>query len=416
METVLNFIQNVIVPPMEKIGNEKHLKGIRNGLIATIPFIVVGSLFLIIANLPINGWSKIIGKFANYLSVPVNASFGVLGLLASISIGYSLAKEYNVDPIGGALMSLVAFLTTQVTSKYTLDTSNFGSTGLFTAILTAIISIEITKFFVKRNIVIKLPDSVPPAIANSFMTLVPAGVVILLIWFIRVILNFDITKFLQKVFSPIVFGLNTLPGVLVYMLVVVLLWTVGIHGTALLSAIGDPIFMQFVAENAKAFASHQPIPYITAYGFINNFVNLGGTGATIGLVLLMLRSKSKFYNSLGKIALPPGIFEINEPVSFGVPIVMNPVMMIPYVVTPLILTAVTYLLMLYNIIGRPVALLPWTTPPIIGQFLLTGGDWKAAVWGVIEIVICAAVYYPFFKAAEKEQLKIESGEEVSAEN
>jgi len=407
MDAFMNFFENVIVPPLAKLGELKHLRAIRNGLAVTIPFIIIGSLFLIISNIPISGWDKIIGGYADKLAVPVNVSFGMLAVLASLGIGYNLSKEVGVDPISGALLSLVAFFVTQVTDKYTLDTSNFGSSGLFTAIIVSIIAVESMKFFIKKNIVIRLPEGVPPAVANSFISLLPGAAVIVLLWFIRVVLGFDITAFLKMVFSPLVFALNTLPGILVYMLMVCLLWVVGIHGDNIMSAVGAPIFLQYITENSQAFLNHQPIPYITAQGFIDFFVNIGGTGATLALVILMIGSKSKVYNSLGKLALPSGIFEINEPVTFGFPIVLNPIMMIPYIVTPLILTTVTYLLMYFHIIGRPVILVPWTMPPIISHFLVTGGDWRAAVWGLISIIISALVYLPFFKVAERRQLEEE---------
>lgn len=134
---------------------------------------------------------------------------------------------------------------------------------------------------------------------------------------------------------------------------------------------------------------------------------IGGTGSTLGLVIAMLRSKSKVYKSLGKMALPSGIFGINEPVIFGFPIVMNPLMMIPFVLTPMILGTLTYILMYFNIIGRVVFTVPWTIPPIIGPYLATNGNIPAAIWSACTIVISYLIYLPFFKQAEKIQLALE---------
>lgn len=201
---------------------------------------------------------------------------------------------------------------------------------------------------------------------------------------------------------------------LVLVLFICLLWTVGIHGDAVLGSISGPIFLQYIAANTQAYINHQPIPYITAEGFYTMFVCIGGTGTTMAIVLLSLRSKSKVYQSLGKLALPSAIFEISEPVAFGFPIVFNPLMFIPFVLTPIVLTTLTYLLMYFNIIGRPVAMVPWTMPPIIGPFLVTGGDWKAAIWSIISIILAVIIYYPFFKAAEKQQLENERREEIAA--
>jgi PTS system cellobiose-specific IIC component len=150
------------------------------------------------------------------------------------------------------------------------------------------------------------------------------------------------------------------------------------------------------------------LPYVTAYGFFTAFVNVGGTGATIALALVMWNSKEPGYRKVSRLSLPTQIFQINEPIFFGFPIVLNPVFMIPYVLNALLLTVGTYLLMSWNIIHKPFVNVPWTTPPIIGHYLVSGGDWKAAVWGLLSIAIAMLVYLPFAKAAERQRLKAEA--------
>src|SRR5205814_8743734 len=159
--------------------------------------------------------------------------------------------------------------------------------------------------------------------------------------------------------------------------------------------------------NVEATTHGQPLPYITAYGFFTSFVNVGGTGATIALALIMMNSKEPGYRKVSRLSLPTQIFGINEPIFFGFPIVLNPIFMVPYLLNALILTTGTFLLMRWNIIQRPFINVPWTTPPIIGHYLVSGGDWKAALWGVISLAIAMAVYYPFAKAAEAQRLKAE---------
>ena len=405
---MMQFFRQKIVPLMVALGNQRHLNAVRNGLVLVIPFVITGSVFLIIANLPFAWWGDFIGDFAQKLAAPVSVTFGVLALIVSLGVGYNLSKVYNLDAISGSVLSLVGFLMTQLDGQYKLNVDNFGAPGLFTAIVVALVTVELFRFFVERDLVIKLPEGVPSAVVNSFVSLVPAAAVIALFWTIRVVVGFDVTHFLTIVFSPIVFALNTLPGILVYEFMVCLLWTVGIHGDTVIGSIAEPIFLQFLAVNTAAFAAHQEIPYITATGFHNMFSIIGGTGATIGLVLLMLRSKDKAYKSLGKFAFPSAIFQINEPIIFGFPIVLNPSMMVPFIFTPFLLSACTYLFMYFDIIAKPVAMVPWTMVPILGPFLTTGGDWRAAVWGAVSILISVVVYYPFFKSAERQQLAEEA--------
>jgi PTS system cellobiose-specific IIC component len=218
----------------------------------------------------------------------------------------------------------------------------------------------------------------------------------------------DINQIVQTVFSPLVFALNTLPGILLCVLAITLLWSVGINGDNALDAVVAPVFLQYLGANVDAVGKGEPLPYTTALGFITIFVNVGGTGATLGLALVMLNSKEPGYREVSRLSLPTQIFQINEPIFFGFPIVLNPLLMIPYVLSALALTASTYLLMDWGWINRPFVNVPWTTPPVLGHYLVTGGDWRAAVWGAVSIALAMAVYYPFAKAAERQRLQAET--------
>ncbi|ANZ69269.1 PTS sugar transporter subunit IIC [Pediococcus claussenii] len=404
MDKFMNWIQNVLMPPLAKVGNNKYLVSVRNGLVMTLPAVISGSVFLIIGNIPIPAWTNFMKPYMNAIGVAVNGSFGIISLLAAIGIGYELAKSLELDAINGAGLSTMAFVVASFSSKLTLDTTNFASSGLFTAIICAFISVLILNLFVKRNWVIKLPAGVPAAVSHSFVSLIPGFIVLLFFWTLRVPLHFDINLFIQSIFHPLLFAMNSLPGIMFYTLLVSLLWVGGIHGDMTLEGISDPIFLQFLTANGLAYAHHQAIPYITSSGFSSLFVNVGGTGATIMLVFWMLSSKSETYRSLGRVAFPSALFEINEPVIFGFPIVMNPITMIPFIILPQILVVLTYILMAINWIRPAVTMVPWTMPPIIGPLMATGWDWRAGVWSAIELVIAGAAYYPFFKTAEKQMV------------
>ncbi|GBG94450.1 cellobiose-specific PTS system IIC component [Ligilactobacillus salitolerans] len=404
MEKFMEWLQKYLIPPMAKVGNNTYLVAIRNGLVVTLPAIISGSIFLILGNIPIDPWLKLIKPYNDWINVAVNGSFGIISLIAVMGIGYELAKELKVDPISGASLSTMAFVILSFNNKFTLDVNNFSSSGLFTAIITANISVSIFRWFLHKNIVIKLPSGVPSAVSNSFVALLPGFVILILFWTIRIPLGIDVNQVIQAIFHPLLFALNSLPGILIYTLLVSILWVCGIHGDMTLEGIADPIFLQFLAANGTAYANHQPLPYVTASGFSSLFVNVGGTGATITLVLLMLFSKSKTYRDLGRVAFPSALFEINEPVIFGFPIVMNPITMIPFILVPLVLATLSHILITIGWVSAPSAMVPWTMPPIIGPLMATGWDWRAAVWSACELVIAGAMYYPFFKAAEKQML------------
>lgn len=407
MNNFMTWMQDKLIPPMAKIGNNKYLVSIRDGLVITLPAVISGSIFLIIGNIPITAWTNLIKPYSGMLTEAVNASFGIISLLAVIGISYQLSKALDVDAISSIGLSVMAFILTSFNDKHVLNYDNLGSSGIFTAILTAFVATFIFTFFVKKNIVIKLPDGVPAAVSNSFVALLPGMTVLGLFWLVRVVFNIDINKVVQAIFHPVVFALNTLPGILVYTLIVSLLWVCGIHGDMTLEGIADPIFLQYLASNATAFAHHQPLPYVTASGFASLLVNVGGTGATLTLCMLMLFSKSKTYRDLGRLAFPSSLFEINEPIIFGFPIVMNPMIMIPFIVIPLVLATLSYILITIKWISAPVAMVPWTMPPIIGPMMACGWDWRAGVWSAVECVIAAGLYYPFFKACEKQMLSKE---------
>ena len=408
MQKFMDWLQNTIMPPMAKVGNNKYLVSIRNGLVLTLPAIISGSVFMILANIPIPAWTHFIKPYVNMMGVATNASFGIISLLAVIGISSQLAKALDVDAISAAGLGTMAFIVLSFNDKYTLDTANFSSSGLFTAIITAFVSVLIFHFFESRNIVIKLPAGLPAAVSNSFVALLPGFVILVLFWTVRMPLGIDINKVVQAIFHPLLFAMNTLPGILVYTLLVSLLWVCGIHGDMTLQGISDPIFLQFLTANATALAHHQPLPFNTAMGFSSLFVNVGGTGATITLVILMLFSKSKTYKELGRVAFPSALFEINEPVIFGFPLVMNPITMIPFIGVPLILATGSFVLMSIGWISAPSAMVPWTMPPIIGPLMATNWDWRDAVWSAVELVIATACYNPFFKTAEKQMVAAEN--------
>ncbi|MCI5774599.1 MAG: PTS transporter subunit EIIC [Erysipelotrichaceae bacterium] len=409
-----NFLEDKLMPFLYELAQNRVLVGIRDGLALIIPLTVIGSIFLVISNIPIDPWLEFIGQYAMYFDSVVNVTFGVLGLLAAIGVGYNLGVQFGVDPISNAALSVVTFLLATLDGEIAINTATFDASGMFTAIVVAIVVTLIYSFFVKKHIVIKLPDGVPPAVMNSFVCLIPGLVAVLVVWFVRIVCGIDINTLISSLLAPLVSGIASFPGALLYLFLISFLWTLGIHGDLMLEAVTLPIFLSLLSGNVEALQAGQPIPNVMADGFTAIFVNIGGTGATLALVLLMLRSKAKRYNQLGKLAILPGLFNINEPVMFGFPIVMNPLMAIPFILVMLINGSLTYLLMYFGIIGKVCVAVPWTMPGPIAAFLSTNGSIMAFVWSLIEIVIAYLIYRPFFKKQEAIELENEAKAENNA--
>jgi PTS system cellobiose-specific IIC component len=396
------FVNDRIAPALTAFSDNTTMAAIRAGMVSVVPLTIIGGLFMVVSYLPVPGWEAIVAPWLPLLQIPVTATFGVLGLVVCLAIAHDLGTRLGQEPIVSAAMAVVVFLLIQIEpTDLTFRTPALGSQGLFTAIIVALVVVRTQKLFTDRGIVITMPDTVPSVVYQSFLSLIPLAVLVIGFWLIRFVAGVDINLVVQRAFSPLVFALNTLPGILVYACLVSLLWSVGIHGDNALDAIVAPIFLQYLAENVAAVQTGQPLPYVTANGFFTTFVNVGGTGATLALAIILAFSRDEAYRRVGRVSLPTQIFQINEPIFFGLPIVLNPVFMVPYVISALVLTAGSYLLMAWGLVQRPFINVPWTTPPVIGHYLVTGGDWRAAVWGVVSLVIAVGIYYPFAKAAER---------------
>ena len=221
-----------------------------------------------------------------------------------------------------------------------MDVRFMDAKGLFVAIIFGIISIEIFRFLVKKNLIITLPESVPPAIAKSFELLIPVVVVIVIFQTINIIIQkgslMMIPELVMKIFEPLLHVSDSLPSIIILLLVIHLLWFAGLHGTNIVDAIVKAITLSNLAINQAALQAGEPVTKIFAGGFFDSYVFMGGVGTTLGLAIAMVRSKNEHIKSIGKLALVPAIFNINEPIMFGTPVVMNPLLMIPFIFIPII--------------------------------------------------------------------------------
>ena len=413
MARTTDFLSQRVAPALNALSENTYLSAIRAGMVSVVPLTIIGGLFMVLSFLPLPGWEELVKPYLQVLQVPVGATFGLLSIFVCFAISYDLGRQLKQEAVVSAGMATLVFLMIQLQfgdgpDEVVLSMDGLGSKGIFTAIVIALISVRVQKYFTDRNLVVRLPAQVPAVVYESFLSLVPMFYLVLVFWLIRFGIGIDINEQVQKAIAPLVLALNTLPGIMGYAFLVTLLWSVGINGDNAMDALVAGVFLQYLADNVQAVTLGQPIPYATALGFFTTFVNVGGTGATLALALIMLNSKEPGFRKVSRLSLPTQIFQINEPIFFGFPIVMNPVFMVPYILNALMLTASTYLLMQAGLIQKPFVNVPWTTPPIFGHYLVTGGDWRAAVWGAVSIVLAMVVYYPFAKAAERQRLNQEA--------
>lgn len=412
-----------------RIGNQRHLRALRDGILLAMPLIIIGSFFLILGNLPFDGYSEWLDEIGilPIFNKIVDGSFGIMALIAAFGVANSLADDYEVDGVASGVIAVASFL---IVTPHVIAEAGagipyqfVGSGGLFVAIIVGLITTEIFRFFVQKNFVIKMPAGVPVAVENSFAALVPGLMVILfwgIVYFVLGLANVEnihllLTTILGKPLGAL--G-SSLWGTLIIVALNSMFWFVGIHGGNTLNPIMQPIWLQNTDANRIAFQAGQELPFIVTHEFMNNFVWIGGGGATIGLVIcLFLFTRSKSNKAMGRLTVAPGFFNINEPALFGLPIVLNFKLLIPFVLAPIVTAVVTYVAMATGMVAKPSGIVvPWTMPPIISGYLATGGKISGAVIQVITVALSILIYYPFVRATDSSLIKAENEEEATNEN
>ena len=424
-------LESIFMPLAEAIGRNKYLMSIRDGFLVSTPLLIIGSLFLLVGNFPIEAWTDFIANqgWAGYIGKPASATFDIMAILATLGIAYAFAGRMNVDKIFGAATALVSWFTVMpFTIDTVLDTGEtlsisgipfawVGSKGIFIGIACAFLSVHIYAWVNSKGWVIKMPEGVPPTVEQSFSALIPAGVVVFVFFAVNWI--FALTPYgsaFQFVFeilqAPLLFLGNTLGAMVIAYIFLHFFWFFGVNGGSVVGAVFNPILQTLAAENASALQAGLPIPNIISQQFQDLFATFGGCGSTLSLLIAMiLFCKSKRVTELAKLSLVPGIFGINEPIVFGLPIVLNPTILVPFVLVPTVNIVISYFAMYLGLVPYCNGIqLPWTTPVIISGFLST--NWAGAVLQAILLVIGVFIYLPFIKMIDKQYLQ----EEANAKN
>ena len=430
---MMQKLEKFLMPIANVLSKNKVLSAIRDGFLITVPITIVGSIFLFIANFPLEGFLNLMTSIFGagwdaYLGRVSAIAFDCVALLGVLSIGYCYAREKGLENrIGGAVVALVCFLiiTPQkgfVEVEGAAEAASFsgfqftflGTAGMFLAMITAILSVEIYAWAIRKKLVIKMPEGVPPAVMESFASLIPSAIAMTIFFAASVLFSHTTFEyahyFIYRVLQAPLVGLGRLSGFeAIYQFLSTLFWFFGINGPAVTNTIFSPIHKVLTVENYEAAQAGLEMTNIFTAGFSDFFCNFGGGGSTLGLVMMMaFLGKSNRMKTLGKLSLPAGIFGINEPIIFGLPIVLNPLMAIPFILTPVVNTVIGYLATVTGIM--PITLgvqLPWTCPIIFSGFLVTGSVMGSVVQ-IVQLAVDILIYYPFFKLLDKRYLDDES--------
>lgn len=430
MKKFTDFLEKYLSPLGTKLGNQRHLQALANGMMMTLPLLVIGSIFMMLNNPPINietvdmttsnvfirfliNWKLWAMENSEWILAPYNMTFGMLGLMTSFSVSYSLAKSYKMNAAVSGIMTMSVFLLvcssvvqvpfgddvtiSAITSQY------LSSDGLFVALILSFACVEITRMVDKLGIKVKFPSSVPSMVATFVNSLLPLFINIIVIYGINLVLISTLGKsFPEAIMSLLTPAIEVGNNIWVFAGIIMfsnVLWFLGINGTSVIFSIVFMIGLAGTGANAEMVANGlEPTNPMNLQLF--RYAMLGGSGGTLGLVVWMWKSKSAKLKSIARISVVPGICSINEPIVFGVPIAYNPIMAIPYILTPSICVVLGYYAQVFGFI-TPGYIADPSFIPFFVQGWMSGMDMRNVIFMFLCIVLSVIIYYPFFKTYEK---------------
>ncbi|AXX01949.1 PTS sugar transporter subunit IIC [Cronobacter sakazakii] len=423
-QSMVHVIENKITPLAGAMGSQRHVVAIRDGFLAALPFMIIGSFLLVFIFPPFSpdtqigfcrAWLDLSLKYREQLMLPFNLSMGVMTFFISVGIGASLGKHYKLDLIMTGLLAFMAFLLVAAPYKDgQISTQYFSGQGIFTALITAIYASEMYAFLKRHNITIRLPKEVPTGVARSFEILIPVVVIVLTLHPLNLIIESTtgmiLPEAIMHLLSPLVAASDSLPAILISVLICQILWFAGIHGALIVTGIMNPFWMANLSANQAALAAGQALPHIYLQGFWDHYLLIGGVGSTLPLAFLLLRSRAVHLRTIGKMGVVPSMFNINEPILFGAPVIMNPVFFLPFILVPMVNAVLAWTATKLGWLAQVVSLTPWTTPAPIGASWAANWAFSPVIMCLICMVMSALMYYPFVKAYERTLQKQEAAQ------
>lgn len=419
---MMDKISNLLLPIAEKLSKNRYLAAIRDGFLAIMPLVITASLFTLINSvfigegnyldqwfgLPCTGFAKVGSTISS-------ASMSVMALLLVFTTAKSLSRYYKMDTSISSVTAIVCFLCLTPfvgdadIGEY-VTTYYLGAAGMFTAFISALVSVELLRFLMSfKALIIKMPESVPTGIARSFNAIIPVALTVIIFALVRIFtdalgapLNDLIFNWIQTPFTSIV---SSPIGMLIIYVLYMLLWGFGIHSAYIFNPILEPIYLASLTANAAAIQSGVEGTAIITKPFIDSVAFMGGAGNMLALVLaIFIVSKRDDYKVIAKLGLVPSLFNISEPLMFGLPVVMNPILIIPMILSTLVGLGIGALATTIGLMAHTYVLIPWTTPPVIGAILATGGDILSGLVALVILIVSVIIYIPFVRTMNKERM------------
>lgn len=423
------FISNKIIPKIMAFVNTKAIQAIKDGMIYSMPLLIAGSIFMIITNFPIQGvvdWLQATG-IKGVLEETQGATFNISAMIATLGIAYNYIKLEKQEPLSGAIVALGVFIMITPSSIKTehgdvvsgiINKSWTAGQGMIGAIIVGLLVSVSYCWFLKRDIRIKMPAGVPEGVSNAFSALIPGGVIVIVATIINGIANLGFhTTVIEAIYkiiqTPLQGMTDSLPGAMLMCFMVPFLWMFGVHGSTVVGGIMTGILQANSLENQALMDKGVELTvanggHIVTMQFLDQFINVSGAGLTLGVVMYMVAfAKSKQLKTLGRLEAIPAIFNINEPILFGLPIVMNPSLAIPFMGMPVLACVIQYFALYTGLCPMYGAIqVPWTCPPVISGFLI--GGWRSMVLQIVILVLSFLVYLPFIRKLDKQYLAEEA--------
>lgn len=415
------FINDKILPIMMKFINTKSILALKDGLTFAMPLMITGSVFLLIANFPIASFVALLQDvgLTPILNTAYESTFNIMAIVAVIGIAYTYTHNEGYAALPAGVIALSSFLLLQPNSiinesgesvSVMLRTWGAGQ-GMICAIVIGLIVGRVYCWFIRKGITIKMPKGVPTGVVNSFNALIPAIVITLGSTVLYAIFKLGLdTTFFEWIYTTIQTPLqgitDSLGGIVIVAFLIPVLWWFGVHGASIVTGVMTGLWTANTAANQAILDAGGKLTiengaHIVTQQFYDQFICLTGSGITIGIVVYLLwKAKSQQYKQLGKISVFPAIFNINEPILFGVPIVLNPILALPFIAVPVLSAIIEYFAIASGLCPLYTGIMaPWTTPPIISGFII--GGWKTALLQAIIITMSVAIYFPFIKKIDE---------------